>query len=122
MELNPRRHSVEFRGGFRENRSFFQAGTFSVQYNNYTHAEIESLTGEIGTQFKNNSITYQGVFDQRKIGILSGRFGFWGSHRDFSASGEEALGPPTKQNAFALFGLQNLDFERVALQFGAARK
>ena len=119
VELNPRRHSVELRGGFRENPSFFQAGTFSVQYNNYTHAEIQSQTGEIGTQFKNNSVSYQGLFDQRKIGHLSGRFGFWGSHRDFSASGEEALAPPTKHNAFAVFGLQNLDFERVALQFGA---
>jgi iron complex outermembrane receptor protein len=119
VELNPRRNSVELRGGFRENPSFFQAGTFSVQYNNYTHAEINSITGETNTQFKNNSVVYQGLFDQRKIGKLSGRFGFWGSHRDFSATGEEALAPPTKQNAFAVFGLQNVDFERVALQFGA---
>ena len=119
VELNPRRHSIEVRGGFRENPSFFQAGTFSVQYNNYRHAEIESLTGELGTQFENDSVVYQGIFDQRKFGNLSGRFGFWGMHRDFSAIGEEALAPPTKQNAFAVFGLQNLDFERVALQFGA---
>ncbi|HVF22844.1 MAG TPA: TonB-dependent receptor, partial [Pyrinomonadaceae bacterium] len=119
VELNPRRHSIEVRGGFRENPWFFQAGTFSIQYNNYTHAEIQSLTGELGTQFKNNTITYQGIFDQRKLGHLSGRFGFWSSHRDFSASGEEALAPPTKHNAFAVFGLQNLDFEKVALQFGA---
>jgi iron complex outermembrane recepter protein len=119
VELNPRRHSVEIRGGFRENPSFLQAGTFSVQYNNYTHAEIQSLTGEVGTQFKNNSVVYQGLFDQRKTGNLTGRFGFWGSHRDFSATGEEALAPPTKQNAFAVFALQNLDFERVGLQFGA---
>ena len=82
------------------------------------HAEIASLTGEIGTAFKNNSFVYQGVFDQQKRGRLSGRFGFWGMHRDFSASGEEALAPPTKQNAFAVFGLETLDFERVALQFG----
>lgn len=119
VELNPRRHSVEMRGGFRENPSFLQAGTFSVQYNNYTHSEIESLTGAVGTQFKNNSVVYQGIFDQRKTGNLTGRFGFWGSHRDFSATGEEALAPPTKQNAFALFTLQNVDFERVGLQFGA---
>lgn len=119
VELNPRRHSVEVRGGFRENPSFFQAGTFSVQYNNYTHAELNSVTGETGTQFKNNSVVYQGLFDQRKFGKLSGRFGFWGMHRDFSAIGEEALAPPTKQNAFAVFALQNVDFERVAFQFGA---
>ena len=96
----------------------FDAGTFSVQYNNYKHAEIESLTGEIGTAFKNNTFLYQGLFDQRKTGRLSGRFGFWGMHRDFAATGEEALAPPTKQNAFAVFGLETFDFERVSLQFG----
>jgi iron complex outermembrane receptor protein len=118
VELNPRRHSFEFRGGFRETGSFIEAGTFSVQYNNYKHAEIGSLTGEIGTAFKNNTFLYQGMFDQKKRGRLSGRFGFWGLHRDFAAVGEEALAPPTKQNAFALFALETLDFERVALQFG----
>lgn len=118
VELNPRRHSFEFRGGFRENQSFVNAGTFSVQYTNYKHAEIESETGEIGTQFKNNSFLYQGMFDQRKQGRLSGRFGFWGMHRDFAAAGEEALAPPTKHNAFAVFGLETLDFEPVSIQFG----
>lgn len=118
VELNPRRHSIEFRGGFRDTGSFVDAGTFSFQYNNYKHAEIESETGEIGTQFKNNSYLYQGLFDQRKQGRLSGRFGFWGMHRDFSATGEEALAPPTKQNSFAVFGLQTLDLEHVSFQFG----
>jgi iron complex outermembrane receptor protein len=106
------------RGGFRETGTFIDAGTFSIQYNNYRHAEINSITGEIGTSFKNNTFLYQGLFDQRKTGRLSGRFGFWGFHRDISASGEEALAPPTKQNAFALFGLETLDFERVSLQLG----
>jgi iron complex outermembrane recepter protein len=118
VELNPRRHSIELRGGFRETGTFIDAGTFSIQYNNYRHAEINSITGEIGTSFKNNTFLYQGLFDQRKTGRLSGRFGFWGLHRDFSASGEEALAPPTKQNAFALFGLETFDFERVSLQLG----
>ena len=118
VELNPRRHSFEFRGGFNETGRFIDAGTFTIQYNNYKHAEIESLTGETGTAFKNNTFLYQGVFDQRKTGRLSGRFGFWGMHRDFAATGEEALAPPAKQNAFAVFGLQTLDFERVSLQLG----
>ena len=118
VELNPRRHSVEFRGGFRENPSFVNAGSFSVQYSNYKHSEIESVTGEIGTAFKNNTLVYQGLFDQRKEGRLSGRFGFWGMNRDFSATGEEALSPATKQNAFAVFGLESLDFEPVSIQFG----
>jgi iron complex outermembrane receptor protein len=39
-------------------------------------------------------------------------------HRDFAASGEEALAPPTTHNAFAVFGLQTLDIEPVSIQFG----
>jgi iron complex outermembrane receptor protein len=74
VELNPRRHSIELRGGFRETGTFIDAGTFSIQYNNYRHAEINSITGEIGTSFKNNTFLYQGLFDQRKTGRLSGRF------------------------------------------------
>lgn len=116
--LNPRRNSVEFKGGFRENKSFLEAGTFSVQYNDYKHGEINSATGEVNTAFTNKTFVYQGVFDQRKKGRLSGRLGFWGSHRDFAASGDEALAPPTKHNAFAVFGLETMDFERASLQFG----
>jgi iron complex outermembrane receptor protein len=39
-------------------------------------------------------------------------------HRDFAATGEEALAPPTKHNAFAVFGLETIDFEPVSIQFG----
>jgi iron complex outermembrane recepter protein len=116
--LNPRRHSFEFRGGFRELDSFVQAGTFSVQYNDYAHSEINSFTNEVNTAFKNKTFLYQGLFDQQKRGRLSGRFGFWGQHRDFAASGEEALAPPTRHNAFAVFALETLDFERASIQFG----
>lgn len=116
--LNPRRNSYKFSGGFRESTSFLQAGTFSVQYNHYTHSEIAADTGEVGTAFKNNTVVYSGMFDQKKSGKLTGRFGFWGQHRDFSATGDEALAPPTKQNAIAVFALETLDFDGAALQFG----
>jgi iron complex outermembrane receptor protein len=116
--LNPKRNSFQFRGGFRDTGSFIDAGTFSVQYNHYTHGEINSFTGEVNTAFTNKSFLYDGVFDQKKHGRLSGRFGFWGLHRDFAASGEEALAPPTKQNANAIFALETFDFERLSLQFG----
>lgn len=116
--LNPRRNSFEFKGGFRESQSFVEGGTFSVQYNDYTHGEINSFTNEVNTAFKNKTSLFQGVFDQKKNGKLSGRFGVFGSHRDFSASGEEALAPPTKQNAFAVFAVETLDFEKASVQFG----
>jgi iron complex outermembrane receptor protein len=116
--LNPRRDSIEIRGGFRESRSVLEAGTFSFQFNDYKHSEINSDTEEVNTSFKNKTSLFQGVFDQRRSGRLSGRFGFWGQHRDFEARGAEALAPPTKHNAFAVFGLETVDFERATLQFG----
>ena len=119
VNLNPRRHSFEARGGFRESRSFVQAGTFSFQYIDYAHSEIDSVTNEIGTSFQNKTTIFQAMFDQRKTGSLSGRFGSWFSHRDFAASGDEALAPPTKHNAAAVFALETLDYEKFSLQFGA---
>lgn len=118
VNLNPRRHGFELRGGFRESKSLLQAGTFSVQHNDYTHSEIDSLTDAVNTGFKNRTFLYQGLFDQQRRGRLSGRFGVWGMHRDFAASGAEALAPPTTQNAFAVFALETFDFERASLQFG----
>jgi iron complex outermembrane receptor protein len=116
--LNPRRNSFEIRGGFRESRSVLEAGTFSFQYNDYKHSEINSETREVNTSFKNKTSLFQAVFDQRRNGRLSGRFGFWGQHRDFEAIGAEALAPPTKHNAFAVFGLETVDFDAATLQFG----
>lgn len=116
--LNPRRNSFEIRGGFRESASFLETGTFSFQYNDYQHSEINSDTKEVNTLFKNKTSLFQGIFDQRRIGRLSGRFGFWGQHRNFEAIGAEALAPPTTHNAFAIFGLETVDFERATLQFG----
>ncbi len=116
--LNPRRHSIEFRGGFRDSASFLEAGTFSAQYNDYAHSEIDFDTNAVNTAFTNKTFLYQAVFDQKKRGLLSGRFGIWGQHRDFAASGDEALAPPTKHDAMAVFALETLDFERLSLQLG----
>jgi iron complex outermembrane recepter protein len=118
VHLTPSRDSFKFNGGFRESGSFLQGGNFSFQYNRYRHSEITTATGSVNTSFKNNTFLYSGMLDQKKRGKLSGRFGFWGLHRSFEASGEEALAPPTKQNAIAGFALETIDFEHASLQFG----
>ncbi len=118
VRLNPRRDGLQFRGGFRDLATPISGGTFTLQYNNYRHDEIELPDEEIGTQFKNKSFLYRAVFDQRRSGRYSGSFGFSGLYRDFKSIGEEALAPPTTQNNFAAFGLQTVDFEKFAFQFG----
>jgi iron complex outermembrane receptor protein len=116
--LTPRRTSVQAKGGYRDLDSFVSGGQFSFQYNNYKHDEVAADTGAVNTAFRNNTYLYRGVFDEHRTGRLSGSFGFWGMHRDYKSVGEEALAPPTTQNAFALFTLQTINFERAALQFG----
>jgi iron complex outermembrane receptor protein len=118
VHLTPRRHSIRLNGGVKDLDTFINKALFSVQYNDYRHAEVESETGEIGTVFNNKTFTYRGAFDHRKTGRWSGTFGFWGLHRDYTSEGEEALSPPTRQNAFALFALEKLDFEHIGFQFG----
>ncbi|HZM85947.1 MAG TPA: TonB-dependent receptor [Blastocatellia bacterium] len=117
--LNPRRHGIRFSGGVRDLESPIAGAQFSFQYNDYKHQEIGAIENIVNTEFRNKSFTYRGVFDERKTGGWSGSFGFWGLHRDYKSVGEEALAPPTKQNAFAVFGLQKIDFERMTFQVGA---
>jgi iron complex outermembrane recepter protein len=116
--LDPRKHTIKFSGGFRDLDSFLNSAKFTAQYNDYKHDEVDVETEAIGTGFKNRTFVYDGMFDQRRNGRYSGTFGFWGLHRDYKSIGEEAISPPTKQNSFAVFALQKLDFERLQLQFG----
>jgi iron complex outermembrane receptor protein len=118
IHLDPRRQSIRLNGGFRDLNSFINGAQFSLQYNDYRHAETNSITDEISTLFKNKTFTYRGSFDERKVGRWSGTFGLWGLHRDYKSVGDEAIAPPTIQNAFALFALEKVDFEHVAFQFG----
>lgn len=118
VHLDPRRQSVHFNGGIRDINSFIESAQLSLQYNDYRHAEINSITDETNTLFKNKTFAYRGTFDERKTGKWSGTFGLWGLYRDYDSIGEEALAPQTTQNALALFALEKLDFERIGFQFG----
>jgi iron complex outermembrane recepter protein len=111
-----RRHDLKLNGGLRDMGRFIDSINLTVDYSDYRHEEIPD--GVIATTFKNKQLVYRGFFDQQKRGLLSGRFGFWGMHRDYKAIGEETLAPPTRQNAFAGFVLEELNFERVSFQLG----
>ncbi len=83
----------------------------------YRHYEMQG--DEIGTTFRNNVNSLRGMFEQRKAGRLTGRFGFDASSRKFSAVGTETLiNGPIKQTETSVFGLEELKFDRVVLQFG----
>ncbi|HEX7955824.1 MAG TPA: TonB-dependent receptor, partial [Pyrinomonadaceae bacterium] len=116
VSIKARRHDFKLNGGWRNLDGFVNGFRMTLDYSDYAHDELEGE--EVGTHFSNKNFLYRGVFDQRKTGRLTGSWGFSGFHRDFTSAGAETLAPPTTQNNFAVFGLQEIDFERVRFQLG----
>jgi iron complex outermembrane receptor protein len=112
------RNNLRFNFGYNDPHWFVTGMKFTFDASNYRHQEIAD--GEVGTTFRNRVYSFRGSFDQKKFGRLTGRFGFEGFHRNYSTNGEEVLiAGPVKQDSFSVFGLEELKFERVSLQFGA---
>jgi iron complex outermembrane receptor protein len=114
-------HNMRFNGGFQQLDSFVEAIRLSFNYSLWHHDELEQLASgveEAATTFDNRELVYRADFDHADGRILSGTFGLWGLNRDYEVVGEEALSPPVDKNALAVFGLEELAFERVKLQLG----
>jgi iron complex outermembrane receptor protein len=122
IDLRLRRHNVRFSGGFRNLTSPFLSGVkYSVDYTDYRHKEIEIEDGieEVGTIFDNKIFSFRSVFEQQNYRRLTGRFGFEGFNRDYKVEGEEQLiDGKIRHNSFSVFGLEELNFDRVKFQFG----
>lgn len=110
VALPVNRWSLRLQGGRRD------AYQYGLNYADYKHKELEG--SEVGTRFFNKTFDYRGLVEQRRRGPFSGSFGVWGLRRDYEAIGEEAIVPPTKQNAFAVYGVESVDLERLRFQFG----
>ena len=116
VDLKFRRHNVRVNAGIKNVGGAIERFTANVNYTDWNHNEVAN--GEVENRFFNKVLSYRGVFDQEKRGILSGSFGFMGQFRDYKAIGAEATTPPVNQKSFALFALDQLDLERVRFQFG----
>lgn len=116
VSIKARRHDFKFNGGWRDLGGFVNGFRLTLDYSDYRHDELEGAA--VGTRFNNKNFIYRGIFDQRKTGRVSGSWGFSGFRRDFESIGAEALAPPTIQDNFAVFGLEEIDFERVRFQLG----
>ncbi len=116
VDLDFRRHNFRFSGGMRKLAGALESFRLSLNYSDWQHRELEGE--EVGTRFNNRQVVYRGTFEQARRGRLSGSFGFQGMHRDYKTAGAEALAPPVIQNNFAVFGMEEIGFERFRLQFG----
>ena len=121
IEIDSRRRNFRFTGGLKDLGTAIDSFVLKLSLTDWAHDEIEVAADEtrnIGTRFSQQEFVYRGVFEQKSIGPLSGRFGFWGLDREFTATGEEALSPPIDQTGLALYALEELDFETAKFQFG----
>ena len=86
----------------------------------WEHDEIELADGteRVGTMFDNRTYIVRAEFDQRQTATLSGTYGVWTKIRNYVATGEEALAPPTDQTALAAFGYEELAFGPHRVQLG----
>jgi iron complex outermembrane receptor protein len=116
VSLDPRRHSLRLTGGFKELAGFVDHVHLTFDATRYRHDEL--IEGVPETRFFNKTYSYRTVAEQRRTGKLTGTFGVNGFYRDYRVEGDEALVPPTTQNSFAVFGVEQLDFDKVAFQFG----
>lgn len=122
IDIRLRKYNYRISGGFRELENPFVSGIqYSVDYTDYRHKEIEVAEGidEIGTVFDNKTLGYRSLFEQQKFGRLTGRFGVEGFSRDYEVNGaEQLITGKVNHDAFSVFGLEELNFERVKFQFG----
>jgi iron complex outermembrane receptor protein len=120
--LKMHRHSYEVKGGLRELGGFIEGGEFAVSYNDYVNREFEFESDENVTELDslatNKNWNYRANFNHQRRGRFSGTFGISGFTRDYKSVGAEAPAPHTKQNSFAAYVLERVDFEKVGFQFG----
>lgn len=121
IDLKMRRNNYRFRGGFRDVKGPIAQGNFFIDFSDYQHEEIETEDGvdEIATTFTNDVLSYRAAFKQAKYKNLTGQFGFEGFRRSYLTVGAESLiDGRVRHNSFSAFTLQEISFDRVALQFG----
>jgi iron complex outermembrane receptor protein len=117
VDLSFRRHNLRFNVGQREPAAGLERFDLALNYSDWMHKELEGAT--VGTQLFNKQFQYRGLFEQRPVERLSGRFGFMGVERRYKAAGEESLSPPVTQRGWGLFALEELSLGAARLQAGA---
>jgi iron complex outermembrane receptor protein len=120
--LEERRHSFQVKGGLRDLRGFIENVDLALSYNDYKAREFELESDENKTELEstaaNKNFNYRANVNHRRYGKLSGTFGVSGFTRDYESIGKEAPAPHTRQDSFAVFGIERVDFERLGFQFG----
>jgi len=116
VSIGLKRYRADLRGTLNLGDGFFDNIQTRWGYSDYTHTEFEG--DEIGTVFDVEGVEGRVELIQNRQGGWQGAIGAQFSHVDFSAIGEEAFLPANSTQSFALFTLQEIDFEPFEAEFG----
>ena len=107
---------ADVRGEFAFGGSVIDAASLRVGYSDYTHTEFEG--DETGTVFDVSGFEGRLTLTQAQRGNWGGSFGVQASTRDFVATGAEAFVAPNITDQYAVFALQQIDFEPFGIEIG----
>jgi len=107
---------ADLRGAIDLGGGLFDELTSRWAYSDYTHAELEG--DAVGTTFLVEGVEGRAELIQQARGGWHGSVGGQYLFRDFSALGDEAFVPPNTTESFALFTLQEVDFEPFEVELG----
>lgn len=117
VSIGMKRYRVDLRGQLDLGDGFFDYVQTRWGWSDYTHTEFEG--DEIGTVFDVQGVEGRIELVQSRRGNLRGSIGAQYSHVDFEAIGAEAFVPPSVTENFAVFTLQELDFDAIEIEAGA---
>lgn len=94
---------------------------FSLGFSGYTHDEVETATGDVGSTFNNEEVEGRIELTHAPVGPFVGAFGLQGRSRDLSASGEGGeLIAPSETRMIGGFLFEEVDISETAtFQFAA---
>ena len=120
VDLDARRQAVRLDLGLRDLDGFVDAVRLVGSYLDWRHEELEIEDGNesVGTEFENRHYMARAEVEHAGSGRLFGKLGLWAQRRHYRAAGEEALAPPVRQDALAVFAYEELRFGCFRVQLG----
>lgn len=116
VKIDMTQNRYEFHSEFNPDSAVIRKWRLKSAYSNYFHKELEG--DEVGTTFKNDGHeTRLEAFNKK--GRWNGISGIHTRFNDFSAVGDEAFLPSTKNRMLSLFTFQQMDLKKdAALRLG----